>query len=137
MKFLRLSTLLIGSTLLLSASAFAANTNNTNKKTLHLYEAVTVAGTHLAPGDYKVEWNGSGPDVKVDILKGRDTVATFSAQVVSQSARNDQDGYTLKPGKDGAQRLAQVFFTGENYDLNIVPSSSANSMQGSGLGGTN
>lgn len=131
MKVLRLSTLLIGSSLLLPASMLAANTT---KRSLHLYEQVTVNGTQLAPGDYKVEWNGSGPDVKIDIMKGRDTVATASAQVVSEQESNSQDGYALKPGKDGTQRLAQVFFNGERFDLNILPSGSSGSGGGSPSG---
>ncbi|MGC1414893.1 MAG: hypothetical protein WA817_06415 [Candidatus Acidiferrum sp.] len=119
MKVSRFSTLLIGSSLLLSASVFASNIN---KKSLHLYENVTVQGKQLAPGDYKVEWSGSGPEVKISILKGRETVATTTARVVSQSESNDQDGYALKPGENGHQKLAQVFFSGEKYDLNILPS---------------
>ena len=119
MKVLGLSTLLIGSSLLLPASILAANTV---KKSLHLYDQVTVNGTPLAPGDYKVEWNGTGTDVKLDIMKGHETVATVPAKLVSQPESNSQDGYALKPGKDGTQRLAQVFFSGERYELNILPS---------------
>lgn len=126
MKVLRLSTLLIGSSLLLPASMLAANTT---KKTLHLYEQVTVNGTQLSPGDYRVEWNGSGPNVKIDIMKGHDTIATASAQVVSEQEPNNQDGYTLKPGQNGTQQLAQVFFNGERFDLNLT---SAGSNGGSG-----
>ena len=67
MKVSRVSSLLLGSSLLFAASVFAGNTI---KKSLHLYESVTVEGTKLMPGEYKVEWSGSGPDVKVNILKG-------------------------------------------------------------------
>lgn len=134
MKVSRLSTLLIGSSLLLSTGVFASNIN---KKSLHLYENVTVAGRQLAPGDYKVEWSGIGPEVKISILKGRDTVATATARVVSQSASNDQDGYALKPGNDGHQNLAQVFFSGEKYDLNILQSSQANGSNGASSGAAN
>lgn len=133
MKVLRLSTLLIGSSLLLPASMLAANTT---KKSLHLYDQVTVNGTQLSPGDYKVEWNGSGPNVKIDIMKGHDTVATASAKVVSQQESNNEDGYSLKPGKDGTQLLAQVFFNGERFDLNLIPSGSSGG-SGSGTSGSN
>ncbi|MGC1484890.1 MAG: hypothetical protein WA789_13925 [Candidatus Acidiferrum sp.] len=122
MKVSKFYVALIGATLLLPACVLAANAN---RKSLHLYESITVNGRQLAPGDYKVEWSGSGPDVTINILKGRDTVASATAQIVSQAESNDQDGYALKPGKDGSQSLSQVFFSGEKYDLNIVPSSSA------------
>jgi len=99
MKVSGISTLLLGGSLLLSVSAFAANTI---KKSLHLYENVSVEGKQLTPGDYKVEWSGSGPDVKVDILKGRETVATVPARIISRGAANEQDGYELNTGKNGS-----------------------------------
>ncbi len=116
MNVSKLSIALVGASLFLPAAAFAANMN---KKSLHLYENVTVEGHKLAPGDYKVEWSGSGPEVKVNILKGKETVASAPARIVTQSESNSQDGYALKPGKNGNQTLAQVFFSGEKYDLNI------------------
>jgi len=116
MNVSKLAIALVGASLLLPVAAFASNTN---KKSLHLYDNVTVGGHKLAPGDYKVEWSGTGPEVKIDILKGGETVATASARIIAQSESNSQDGYALKPGKDGAQTLSQVFFSGEKYDLNI------------------
>jgi hypothetical protein len=134
MKVSRVSSLLLGSSLLFAVSVFAGNTT---KKSLHLYESVTVEGTHLMPGDYKFEWSGSGPDVKVNILKGKETVATVSARIVPESASNNEDGYALKPGADGSQSLAEVFFTGEKYDLEIGQASNANTTQGANPSGSN
>ena len=134
MKVSRLSTLLLGSSLLLSVSAFAGTTI---KKSLHLYENVTVEGKQLAPGDYKFEWSGSGPDVKIDILKGKETVATVSARVVSQGAANGQDGYVLTPVQGGRQYLAQIFFTGEKFDLEISQSASADTNPATNPSGSN
>ena len=72
MNVSKFSTALIGASLLFSASAFAAIMST---ESLHLYENVTIQGKQLAPGDYKVEWSGPGPNVKIDILKGKQTVA--------------------------------------------------------------
>lgn len=116
MNVSKLSVLLVGASLLLSAASFAASMN---KKSLHLYDNVTIEGHKLAPGDYKIEWRGTGPEVTVTILKGRDTIATAPARIAAQAESNNQDGYALKPGKDGGQTLSQVFFSGEKYDLNI------------------
>jgi hypothetical protein len=134
MKVSRLSSLMCASSLLFCASAFAGNTI---KKSLHLSETATVEGRQLAPGDYKVEWSGSGPNVKVNILKGRQTVATVSAQIVSQGASNEQDGYVLKPGDNGKQSIADIFFSGEKYDLKIDQSANANPSQGANTGDAN
>jgi hypothetical protein len=134
MKVSRVSSLLLGSSLLFAVSAFAGNTI---KKSLHLYESVTIEGTQLKPGDYKVEWSGSGPDVKVNILKGKETVATAPARIVPEGASNSQDGYTLKPGADGSKSLTEVFFTGEKYDLEIGQASNTNITQGANPSGSN
>ncbi|MGB2623404.1 MAG: hypothetical protein WA857_09415 [Candidatus Acidiferrum sp.] len=134
MQVFKLSAVFLGGALLFSASAFASNTN---KKSLHLYEKVTVEGKQLPPGNYKVEWSGIGPEVTVNILKGKETVATTPARVVTQAESNNQDGYALKPGKDGGQTLAQVFFSGEKYDLDINPASGATASQGANSSGVN
>jgi len=134
MKVSRLSGLLLGCSLLFSVCAFAGTTN---KKSLHLSENVTIEGKQLAPGDYKVEWSGTGPDVTVNILKGKETVASVSAHVVPESIPNSQDGYLIKQAADGSQSLVQVFFSGERYDLNIDQATNASPSQGANTSGTN
>ncbi len=133
MKVSRISTLLLGSSLLFSASVFAGNTN---KKSLHISEIVTIEGKQLAPGDYKFEWSGTGPDVKVDILKGKETVASVSAHVVSIPAKNTQDGYSATSEKDGSHSVTALFFAGDKFDLE-VGSASAATTPGANTSGTN
>ena len=132
MKVSRLSMAVLGGCLLLSVSAVAGNTI---KKSLHLYDSVSIEGTQLTPGDYKVEWSGPGPDVKVNILKGKETVATVPAHIESETVSNSQDGYALKPGNDGGRSLTELFFAGEKYELKIGQGSGAD--QGSNSGGAN
>jgi hypothetical protein len=134
MKATKLFTLLVGSSLLLSASAFAGNSN---KKTLHLYESLTLEGQQLPPGDYRFEWSGTGPDVKVDVLKGKETVASVTARIVAVPVSNKVDGYSATAGKDGSHLLTTVFFTGEKYDLEIGGASSANTNQTTDPKGSN
>ncbi len=119
MKALKLSSLLFASCLLLACTAFAASMN---KKTIHLYEKAKVHGTLLEPGDYKVEWSGSGPNVQLKILQGKDTVVTVPAHVVAESTSNDHDGYVLKPAKSGGKSVEEIFFSGKKYELKIWPS---------------
>lgn len=134
MKAFRLFTLLIGTSVLLSASAFAGNAS---KKSLHLYESVTVEGRQLPAGDYKVEWTGTGPDVKLTIFKGKEAVASVSARVVSANAPFQQDGYSASARKDGSQALTQLFFSGEKFDLEIGEASSANTPSGASTSAPN
>ena len=101
--------------LLLTAGAVAAGTS---KGTLHLYENVTVQGKQLAPGDYKVEWNGEGPNVQLSIEQGKQTVVLVPARVTPVNEKNASDGYAAKL-EGGQNVLSEVFFHGKTYELEI------------------
>jgi hypothetical protein len=127
MKVTKLFSLLVGSSLLFSAAAFAGNGN---KKSLRLATPVTVEGKEIPAGDYKVEWSGTGSDVKVNILKGKETVASVPAHVVSVAVSNKQDGYSSTASKDGSPALTGIFFSGDKYNLEIGQGTSAGTATG-------
>ena len=133
MKAAKLFTLLVGSSLLLSASAFAGNGS---KKSLHLYESVTLDGKPLPAGDYKFEWTGTGPDVKLRVFKGKETVATVPAHIVSAPAPYKQDGYSSSASKDGSPAVTVIFFSGDKFGLELGDSASAKTAA-SATSGTN
>lgn len=127
MKFAKFSAMLLGGALLTSASVFAGPTN---KKSLHLPESMVIEGKRLAPGDYKVEWNEAGrPDVQVNILQGKNTVASFVARVVSLNHAIARDGYSATASQDGSKTLRQLFFGGKKYELQVQSVSAGSSAQ--------
>jgi hypothetical protein len=67
---------------LVPALAFAAHKNSEN---VQLDQMVKVANTQLAPGEYKMTWEGNGPDVTVSFIEGKKIVATAPARLVSDS----------------------------------------------------
>src|SRR4029077_4411204 len=73
-------SLFLGLALLLATSAFAAN-----KGSLQIQEPTSVNGTKLAPGDYKLEWDGTGPSVELSIMQGKKVIAKVPAHVVDLS----------------------------------------------------
>ena len=127
MKASRLSCLLFGSALLLALPVFAGSTI---KKSLQINETISVQGVKLAPGNYKVEWSEPGPTVQVSILRGKDVLATVPATMVPERSSNEQDGYGVKPGANGGQSLAELFFSGEKYQLEIGASSNGSAHAG-------
>lgn len=86
----------------LCATAFAAKTS---KKTMHLYEKAKLEGKVLNPGDYKVEWSGTGPNIELNIVQGRDTLATVPARVVAENTSNEHDSYVLQPARNGGESI--------------------------------
>jgi hypothetical protein len=116
MKNSKLSIALFGAALLLSSAAFAGDSN---KAILDLNESVSVEGKTLNPGHYKVEWTGSGADVQVTVLKGKDTVATFPARDVEQPNQNRSDAYASATQTDGTRALTAIYIGGKHTVLEV------------------
>jgi len=106
--------LLLGLTMLLATSMFAAN-----KASLNTLSAVTVNGTTLPAGDYSLKWEGNGSNVQLNILKGGRVVATTPARLVDLSDPSKTDAAVVKNNGDGSKSLAQIRFEGKKYALQI------------------
>jgi hypothetical protein len=115
MKFATVSkTLVMGLALLLASSAFAAT-----KGELTLLNPATVNGTNLKAGDYKLQWDGTGTDVQVTILQGKNVIAKVPAKVVDLSAPAPNNAAVLNTGENGSRTLAGARFSGKKYALQI------------------
>lgn len=113
MKFATVSkNVMLGLALLLASSAFAAT-----KGSLQISHPVTVNGTQLKPGDYKVEWDGSGPNVEVSILQGNNVIAKTPAHVVDLSTAPNGNAAITRTNSDGSSSLSGVRFGGKKIAL--------------------
>ena len=115
MKFATVTkSLVMGLVLLLAGSAFAAS-----KASLSLNHDTTVNGTKLKAGDYKLQWDGSGPDVEVSIVQGKNVVAKVPAKLVDLNSNAANDAAVIKNNNDGTSTLAGVRFAGKKYALEL------------------
>ena len=121
-----LKGLLLGLSVLLATGAFAAS-----KGSLQISAPVSVAGKQLAAGTYDVKWEGSGPNVELSILKGKNVVATVPAHLVDLNRSPDQDAAVVKTTGDGSRELAQIRFSGRKQALEIGQESAASGSGGS------
>lgn len=89
-KYTALLTLLLMMTplSLLAASRYSQNVTLDN--------AVTVGGTQVPAGTYKVQWDGTG-SVNASIVQGKKVVATVPATVTE--AKSNYDGALQTEGK--------------------------------------
>jgi len=108
--------ILLTSTVLLVASAFAANTN---KGSLELQRSAQVAGKELAPGTYKVQWEGSGDQVQVSIMQGSKSVLTANAHMVQMQVAASSDNALINVNPDGSRSVAEIRFRGKKFALEI------------------
>lgn len=88
----------------LSLLAYA---KTTNEGKFTLTDPATVGATHLKPGDYKATWEGSGSNVQVKILHGKDVVATTSAKLVDNPTKQDAVGTNQD---HGTKKLEEIDF---------------------------
>ena len=124
MKINKLAVSLLALGLLGSSAAFA---RESNKTTLNLYEKVTVNGTTLNPGKYTVDWEGTGADVKVNILQGKRTIATVPAHVTEQPTSNANSAYGSSTQPDGTRTLTTIFVGGQRTSLELNQASAGQS----------
>jgi hypothetical protein len=122
MRKTKLAAGLLTFSLLLAASAIAGNSN---RGTLKVDEAVTVAGKQLPAGEYQVEWTGSGPSVEVSISNGRDTLTKVPGQLVPLKKTEPANGYSTSTDQAGNKALTGILFGGKKYQLSIGDASAA------------
>ena len=106
--------LMVGVALLLATSAFAAN-----KGSLQVQEPLNVNGTRLAPGDYKVQWDGTGPSVELSIMQGKKVVTKVPAHVIDLSSASPSDAAVVKNNGDGTKSLSEVRLSGKKFALAV------------------
>ena len=127
MKFATVSkSLIMGLALLLASSAFAAT-----KASLSLQTPTSVNGTSLKAGDYKLEWDGSGPNVEVSIIQGNKVVAKVPAKVVDLSTPAQDSAAVVTQSENGSRTLSGARFAGKKYAIQLGDSTADGMQTGS------
>jgi hypothetical protein len=127
MKFATVSkSIILGLALVLASSAFAAT-----KRNLQLTDSLTVNGTTLKPGDYQFQWEGSGPNVELSILRGKNVVAKVPAHVVELQAAASNDAAVTHTNDSGPRSLTGVRFGGKKFALELGEASDSMQVSGS------
>jgi hypothetical protein len=122
-KFATVSkALVIGAALLLASSALAAT-----KGSLALQSDTTVNGTQLKAGDYKLEWDGTGPNVEVSFMQGKKVLAKVPAHVVDLPTPAVNSAAVVMKNNDGTTALAGVRFEGKKFALQLGESADGTS----------
>jgi hypothetical protein len=121
MKFATISkSVVMGLALLLASSAFAAT-----KASLNLQDPTTVNGIKLKAGDYKLMWDGSGPNVEVSIIQGKNVLTKVPAKVVDLSSPSQNSAAVVTRNGDGTSTLSGARFEGKRFALELGDSSEA------------
>lgn len=98
---------------------FATTALAAEKGSMKLFDPTLVNGVQLSPGDYALQWDGTGNNVQVQILQGKKVVATTTAALVPLKARASRDMTSTRRTENNAKALTEVEFRGKSYALAI------------------
>ena len=124
MKLSRFAATLASAALLFASAAFAAEANKT---TVRIDQKVTVDGKTLDSGKYTAEWTGDGPNVQVTLMHGKETVATFAAQIKPEATPNPVDAVGTTDGADGSKQLISIYPNGKRMSIQLATNGGAGS----------
>lgn len=107
MKYLNFLALLLTLALLSPLSALA---RDKNQRSVEIPDAVQVGTTQLRPGNYSVEWQGTGPQVQVTFQRDGNTVATAPATLKTNDDQVTRDGIVTDPTNANTRALKEIDF---------------------------
>lgn len=128
MKYTKIAGGLLLALTLAVSTAFAGN----KPASVELRSTVGVNGQQLPAGSYTLKWEGNGPAVEVQFLKGKKVVASAPAQLEQLSSKN-KVASALVDSTGDAHNLLEVRFEGKNYKL-VFPSAESQAQNARGSG---
>jgi hypothetical protein len=114
MRTPRFAGVLTGIAIVFATTALAAD-----KGSMKVFDPTVVNGTQLSPGDYGLQWEGTGNNVQLKILQGKKVVATTSATLIQLNAPAPQNMTSTRDADNHAKALSEVTFRGKSYALAI------------------
>jgi hypothetical protein len=113
MKRIKCTALLSMLALLSPLSALA---RDKNQHSVELSDSVQVGDAQLQPGNYKVEWQGTGPEVQVNFVREGKTVATVPGTLKTNEAHAADDVVTDTTSTN-AKTLEEIDFSRDKESL--------------------
>jgi hypothetical protein len=104
--------------LLLAVGALAADKNQGK---ITVSQTVTLNGGHLAPGNYKVQWDGSGPEVQVKFIRDGKDVLTAPAKLVTKETPAPYDSVIVRTSGADTKTLEEINFRNQKLALTFSP----------------
>ena len=105
-KYLQSIAILSTLPLLFPLGALARN----NKHSVDITDVVQVGSTQLKPGNYRVEWQGTGPVVQVSFEQNGETVVTLPATLKTNDNHVTQDAIETKGSSADKNVLEEIDF---------------------------
>src|ERR1017187_5279333 len=85
-----------------------------NSKTVLLTRDVTVAGSHLAKGDYDIQWQTHSPEATISIRRKGKVVATAEGVVLDRGTKYKSDSVVYAEAAGGGRLIQELRFNGSS-----------------------
>jgi hypothetical protein len=105
-KYLQYLAVLSTLALLLPVGALARN----NAHSVQIFNVVQIGSTQLKPGNYKVEWQGTGPAVQVSFHQSGKAVVTVPATLKANDDQVTQDAIMTEATSADTSELKEIDF---------------------------
>lgn len=99
---------------LMTASSFAAT-----RGSLVLHSPVMVGATQLPEGEYRLYWDGDGPEVELTIKKDNRAKTTVPAKFLPVNKTFREDAIVVSTDGDGRRKLTEIRLSGKNFCIEI------------------
>jgi hypothetical protein len=114
MKQIKYAALLSMLALLCSVSAMA---RDKNQHSVDILDSVQVGSTQLTPGTYRVERQGTGPEIQVNFVRNGKTVATVPGTLKTNDAKVNQDDIVTGTTSANTKTLTEIDFSHNKESL--------------------
>ena len=114
MKTIKYTALL---SMLALLSAVGALARDKNQHSVEITESVQVGSTQLKPGNYRLEWQGTGPEIQVNFVRDGKTVATVPGTLKTNDAKVTQDDIMTDTANASIQTLTEIDFSRNKESL--------------------
>ena len=98
-------------------SSVDALARDKSKHSVEITESVQVGGTQLKPGNYKIEWQGTGPEIQVNFVRDGKTIATVPGTLKTNDAHVTQDEIVTDTTSSNTQTLKEIDFSRNKESL--------------------
>jgi uncharacterized protein YlzI (FlbEa/FlbD family) len=97
---------------LCSTSAFAETSTK-----MTLLSTLSVNGTELKAGQYKVSWEEHSPDVTVTFSRGKKEVATAHGKIMDRGVKYRRNMVVYEGSSDGPRTLVEIQLGGTSHAI--------------------
>jgi hypothetical protein len=98
-------------------SAVGALALDKNQHSVEITQSVQVGSTQLKPGTYRIEWQGTGPEIQVNFVQDGKTVATVPGTLKTNDAHVTQDDVVTDTTSANTKSLEEIDFAHNKESL--------------------